>query len=129
MLDTLSHLGIDAWLQSSEGTKFKFTNPPVVEGNQITAVIEVKRAQKYAVHWSKSQGTPASNAWGTIHRPKGKNRLRPFPETRHMSENDSQTQSWSIPYDLWFCTPQNTSFIILKIQHLRDPPTGLPEWE
>lgn len=39
---TLSHLGIDAWLERQDGSRFPL-GPTAVEGNQATAVIEARR--------------------------------------------------------------------------------------
>jgi hypothetical protein len=56
MKDTLTHLGIDAWLQDPAEARLALS-PPVVNGNQITAIIEVENqkvsitgAQKAAPH-------------------------------------------------------------------------------
>ncbi|KAJ7771473.1 hypothetical protein B0H16DRAFT_1451590 [Mycena metata] len=58
-LSMLSHRGIDSWLQNPNGTRLAFPRAPVVQGNIITAVIEVDDPKSYSVEWCNSLGATA----------------------------------------------------------------------
>ncbi|KAF8191562.1 hypothetical protein K438DRAFT_2139027 [Mycena galopus ATCC 62051] len=121
-LDTLSHRGIDAWLQDSEGRKFKL-GPPAVEGNQITTVIKMGVYQVRVVQdWSTSAKRPnRSIPWNGVTKAlplvvQGKGG---FVQTsriasHYMADNGIQTQHrssagrYELPLDSnsWLWTPR-----------------------
>ncbi|KAJ6606325.1 hypothetical protein DFH09DRAFT_5967 [Mycena vulgaris] len=83
--DTLSHRGIDAWLQDPQGRRLNFsTTPALAVEHQMTAVIELKKPQAFHLNWCKSRDAPSINAWCEIFRPLGH---RPRPSV-------SPTKSW-----------------------------------
>ncbi|KAJ6546848.1 hypothetical protein B0H19DRAFT_1162758 [Mycena capillaripes] len=131
-LDTLSHHGIDAWLQDPKGNRFPL-GPPIVDGNKITTVIELDNPKSYSLEWCTSPGAPAINAWCELFRPAGKaGHIKMVRIANHyMAENDLRTQSRSskgrlelpLQRDAWLWTPRSKIGVIsLEIRRLRSPP-------
>ncbi|KAJ7700895.1 hypothetical protein B0H17DRAFT_1247688 [Mycena rosella] len=71
MANILSHRGVKAWLQDpqDEGNRLTLGTPAIVEGNQITTIIEVEKPQGFYLNWRMSGNTPSMNAWCEILRP------------------------------------------------------------
>ncbi|KAF7353779.1 hypothetical protein MVEN_01063400 [Mycena venus] len=131
-LNTLSHHGIDAWLQDNKGRRFTF-GPPVVDGNQITAVIELENRKSYSLAWCTSRDAPPVNALCEVFRPAGKSgHIKTCRIANHyMADNDPETQSRSskgrlelpLQRDTWLWTPPGgAGFVTLEIRRLRKPP-------
>ncbi|KAJ7708287.1 hypothetical protein B0H17DRAFT_1125050 [Mycena rosella] len=145
--------GVHAWLQDPEGRRLPLVGPAVIDGNQITAVVEIdiRESKKFHLYWGTGEGSPPINACCEIFRPHGQSRYRHghwvHPEivqvaNDYMSVEDIQTQSCStsgqlelpLRRDGWLGTPfrcnsknQTTArkgFISLEIRRLRSPLTG-----
>ncbi|KAJ6606290.1 hypothetical protein DFH09DRAFT_5116 [Mycena vulgaris] len=132
--DTLTHLGIDAWLQDPKGARLALS-PAVVNGNLITTVIEVENPKSYCLHWCKSRDTPSINARCDVFRPVGKSGHVKIARIAHrfMAADDAQTQSRSsqgalelpLQKDAWLWTPRSgsrTGYISLEVRRLRHSP-------
>ncbi|KAJ7771462.1 hypothetical protein B0H16DRAFT_1881099 [Mycena metata] len=131
-LSTLSHRGIDAWLQDPNGARLTFPRAAVVQGNIITAVIEVEDPKSYSVEWCKSSGATAMNAWCEIFRPSGKSGfVKTTRIANHTMAADSpETQSRSsrdrlelpLQRNAWLWTPRSgEGFVSLEIRRMRKP--------
>ncbi|KAJ7494459.1 hypothetical protein B0H11DRAFT_2004733 [Mycena galericulata] len=130
-MGTLSYRGIDAWLHGKDGKHLPL-GPVVVEGNQITTVVELKSPKAYHLMWCKSRDAPSINARCDMFRPAGKTG---FIETArianyYMNADDAQTQSRSskgrlehpLPRDSWLWTPKRRpGFVSLEIRRLQGP--------
>ncbi|KAJ7084790.1 hypothetical protein B0H15DRAFT_381156 [Mycena belliarum] len=146
--DTLSHLGIDAWLQDPEGNHLALP-PASVHGNRITTTIEVEKpqvielkyleliasslVQRFSIHWCKSRNAPSINAWCEIFRPSGKSGLIEITRIANqiMAANDEGTQSRSsqgrlelpLQRDNWLWMPRSREgFVSLEIRRLLEIP-------
>ncbi|KAJ7684455.1 hypothetical protein DFH06DRAFT_1155701 [Mycena polygramma] len=133
-LDALSFHGINAYLQDPKGKRFPLGKPSV-NGNTITAVIELDNPRSYSLEWSTSLNARAISAWCEVFRPSGKaGHVKVVRIANHyMAENDPQTQSRSsrgrlelpLHRDAWLWTPRlgpRTGFVTLEIRRLRKPP-------
>ncbi|KAJ7042078.1 hypothetical protein C8F04DRAFT_1078224 [Mycena alexandri] len=129
--NTLSHRGMDAWLQSPDETRLQFSGPALVEDNTITVVIEVENPKSYHLEWCKSSGATAMNAWCEIFRPIGKSRTRIGRIANgSMAADSPATQSCSsrdqlelpLNRDAWLWSPRSgEGFVSLEIRRMRKP--------
>ncbi|KAJ7494458.1 hypothetical protein B0H11DRAFT_2004725 [Mycena galericulata] len=130
-MDTLSYRGIDAWLYGQDGKHLPL-GPVVVEGNQITTVVELKSPKAYHLNWCKSRDAPSINARCDMFRPAGKTRIVENARIAscYMNADDAQTQARSsngrlehpLPRYSWLWTPKSRpGFVSLEIMRLRGP--------
>ncbi|KAJ7042073.1 hypothetical protein C8F04DRAFT_1390913 [Mycena alexandri] len=130
--NTLSHRGVDAWLQDPNGTRLVFPRAAVVQGNIITAVIEVENPKSYSVEWCKSQGATAMHAWCEIFRPSRKSGVVSITciANHSMAADSPETQSRSsrdrlqlpLQRNAWLWTPRSgEGFVSLEIRRMHKP--------
>ncbi|KAJ7684453.1 hypothetical protein DFH06DRAFT_1462784 [Mycena polygramma] len=134
VLDTLSLRGIDAYLQDPKGKRFPLGKPKV-NGNMITAAIEVENPRSYSMEWCTSMNARAISAWCEVFRSGGRaGHIKVVQIANHyMAENEPQTQSRSsrgrlehptLHRDAWLWTPPSKpGFVTLEIRRLRKPPS------
>ncbi|KAJ7184473.1 hypothetical protein C8R46DRAFT_1064157 [Mycena filopes] len=131
-LNTLSHRGIDAWLEGPDGIRLPFRPAVTKEGNSITAVIEVGSPgpTSYSVGWCKSPGALAINAWCEIFRPTGKKVMRIGNHTMDKEDETTQVRSSRgrlvhpfAPHARLRFPRSGEGFVSLEVRRLRGRPT------
>jgi len=144
-MNVLGFRDVQAWLQDRDGNHLPL-GLAIVDGNQITTVIEVNPGlpKQYHLHWRTSEGTPRINAWCEVFRPLKRKGVKSDSTVRianhYMSADNVHSQSRStrgrlelpLQRDSWLQTPSRSKeqvkarkskkFISLSIKRLRTAP-------